>query len=101
VRVACLNPGSVKTAFWDVERIPPRGIPPLVRWAPRMAPEAVAREAQACIRLGVGFRTFPFFVGLLARLNAVWYRLGDLILARWFVPAVVLLLVLRVLIRLI
>jgi short-subunit dehydrogenase len=96
VRVSCLSPGSVKSAFWVEERIPKATIPPLVRWAPKLTPAAVARQAELCIRLGVGFRTFPVFVALLARLNALWYRAGDLALSRWFLP----LLVLAVLVRL-
>lgn len=100
VRVACLNPGSVQTGFWDPERIPPQGLPPLVRWAPRISPGAVAREAEACIRLGVGFRTFPVFVGLLARVNALWYRAGDALLSRWFLPVAGGLVVLRIVTRL-
>jgi short-subunit dehydrogenase len=85
VGVSCLNPGSVKTAFWG-ERTPQATIPPLVRWAPKLSAAAVARQAELCIRLGVGMRTFPVFVALLARMNALWYRAGDLMLARWFVP---------------
>jgi short-subunit dehydrogenase len=96
VRVSCLSPGSVKTDFWDPERIPPGGIPWLVRFAPKVSAESVAREAELCIRLGVGFRTFPIFVAALARANALWYRAGDLILSRWFFPGLLLLIALRV-----
>ncbi|GMV07278.1 MAG: hypothetical protein AMXMBFR53_35530 [Gemmatimonadota bacterium] len=99
VRASCLNPGSVRTAFWDPERIPPGTVPPLVRWAPKTSPGAVAREVESCIRLGVGFRTFPVFVAFLARANALWYRAGDLLLSRWLLPGLALLVLLRVVFR--
>jgi len=99
VRVSCVNPGSVRTAFWNPERIPPKSLPPLVRWAPKTSPGAVAREVELCIRLGVGFRTFPVFVAFLARANALWYRAGDLLLSRWLLPGLALLVLLRVVLR--
>ncbi|MCI0435974.1 MAG: SDR family NAD(P)-dependent oxidoreductase [Gemmatimonadetes bacterium] len=97
VRVSCVCPGSVRTGFWDAARTPQATIPPLVRFAPKLSPEAVARNIGYCIRLGLSVRTMPIFVAVLARANALWIRFGDLILWKWFVPAVVLLLALRVL----
>ena len=99
VQVSCLHPGSVRTAFWDAERIPPAGIPPLIRFAPKLSPAAVARSVRYCLWLGFPVRTTPFFVGLLARLDAIWIRLGDLILWKWFFPAGIALLVVRLLLR--
>jgi short-subunit dehydrogenase len=100
VGVSCLNPGSVRTGFWNDADIPPAGVPPLVRLAPRLSPAAVARNVLLCIRLGLASRTLPLFVALLARANALWIRLGDLILWRWFVPILAAILVVRVLGRL-
>ena len=86
VAVVILHPGSVRTEFWDEARIPPAGVPPLVRLAPKIPPAAVARAVLWCIRLRMASRTLPFFVAFLARANALWARLGDLLLWRWFVP---------------
>jgi len=99
VGVSCVHPGSVRTAFWD-ERNQPRGmIPPLVRYAPKISPEAVARNVCYCIWLRLPTRTLPVFVAFLARANAMWTRLGDLILWRWFVPLLGAGLALRLLLR--
>lgn len=91
VGVSCVFPGSVRTGFWSEARTPARSIPPLVRFAPRLSPEAVARNVVYCIWLRWPSRTLPVFVALLARLNAIWIRLGDLILWKWFVPLLVVL----------
>jgi short-subunit dehydrogenase len=97
--VSCLNPGSVRTEFWNEANIPAAGLPPLVRYAPRLSPAAVARNVLLCIRLGLASRTLPVFVAFLARVNALWIRLGDLLLWRWFVPALMALLAIRLLFR--
>ena len=90
VGVSCLHPGNIKTDFWNPESIPRQGIPPLVRFAPKMSPEAVARSVGTCIRLGFPVRTLPVFVGFLTRANALWIRLGDLMLWKWFIPVLAL-----------
>jgi len=95
VGVSCVCPGSVRTAFWDDQRTPRAGVPVLVRYAPKLSPEAVARNVCYCIRLNLAVRTLPIFVAFLARANALWIRLGDLILWKWFVPALAVLLLLR------
>jgi hypothetical protein len=46
---------------------------------------------------GIPIRTFPLFLALLVRINAQWIRAGDLVLWKWFVPVLVVGLVLRVL----
>ena len=97
VSVSCLNPGSVKTDFWDEERIPSKTIPPLVRYSPKLSPKAVARWVSICIWLPVPTLTFPFFVAILAKLNAVWVRLGDLLLWKWFFPVLGVLILIRLL----
>lgn len=99
VQVSCLHPGSVKTAFWDEARIPLAGLPPLIRFAPKLSPAAVARSVRYCLWLGFPVLSTPFFVGMLARLDAIWIRLGDLLLWRWFVPTAVALFVCRLLLR--
>lgn len=99
VGVSCLNPGSVRTEFWDPLRIPPATIPPLVRYAPKLSAEAVARNVVYCIWLRLPSRTLPIFVALLARLNSLWIRLGDVVLWKWFVPLAVLVVVLQLLLR--
>lgn len=97
VGVSCVCPGSVRTAFWDENRTPQAGLPVLVRWAPKLSPDAVARNIIYCIRLNLPVRTLPIFVAFLARANALSVRLGDLILWTWFMPALALLLLLRIL----
>lgn len=97
VRVCCLHPASVRTGFWNPENIRIDRIPPLIRYSPKMSAEAVARNVRWVVWTGIPVRTFPVFVALLVRINALWIRAGDLLLWKWFVPALVLLLVLRVL----
>ncbi len=99
IGVSCIYPGSVRTAFWSERDTPRRGIPPLVRYAPKLSPDAVARNVCYAIWLGMPVRTLPIFVAALARANALWVRLGDLILWKWFVPVVVALVLVRVLVR--
>jgi NAD(P)-dependent dehydrogenase (short-subunit alcohol dehydrogenase family) len=99
VSVSCLNPGSVKTDFWDEEHIPRKRIPPLVRYSPKLSTRAVARWVVLCIWLPIPTLTFPFFVGILAKLNAIWVRLGDLLLWKWFFPIAGLLVLIRLLIK--
>jgi len=86
LNVSCVHPGSIRTGFWDPVAIPRDGVPPLVRFAPKMSPQAVARTVGSCVRWGFAVRTVPVFVGLLARANAIWIRLGDLMLWKWFIP---------------
>jgi NAD(P)-dependent dehydrogenase (short-subunit alcohol dehydrogenase family) len=86
VGVSCLHPGSIRTAFWSEENKPARLIPPLVRFAPKLSAQAAARAVAYCIWFALPVWTTPVFVALLAKLNALWIRLGDLLLWRWFVP---------------
>lgn len=86
VGVSCVHPGSIRTDFWNEQNIPKRHLPPLVRFAPKLSAAAVARHVCYCIRLGLPVRTLPAFVGLLVRANALWIRLGDLMLWKWFLP---------------
>ena len=97
VRVCCLHPGSVRTDFWDPDRIRLAEIPPVIRYAPKMSPAAVARNVRLAVWTGMPVRTFPVFLALLVRINALWIRAGDLVLWKWFVPALVVGLLLRVL----
>lgn len=92
VGISVVNPGSVATAFWSEARTPRAGLPPLVRYAPKLRPQAVARAILLCIRLRLAGRTLPVFVALFARVNALWTRLGDLLLWRWFFPLLLLVL---------
>lgn len=100
VGVSCLHPGSIRTAFWSEERTPTRGLPALVRLTPKLSPDAAARAVCLCIRFGFPVWSTPVFQNVLIKLNALWIRLGDLMLSRWFVPAVGALLAGRVLQRL-
>jgi uncharacterized protein len=100
VGVSSLHPGSIRTPFWSEDRTPRRLIPPLVRFAPKLSPIAAARSVCYCIWLGFPVWTTPVFVNLLVKLNALWLRLGDLMLSRWFLPAAGALLVLRLVQRL-
>jgi NAD(P)-dependent dehydrogenase (short-subunit alcohol dehydrogenase family) len=97
VRVCCLHPGSVRTDFWDPDNIRLPEVPPIVRFSPKISPAAVARNARMVIWTGIPIRTFPLFLALLVRINALWIRAGDLVLWKWFVPVLVVGLVLRVL----
>lgn len=99
VGVSSLFPGSVRSEFWNERDIPTAGIPALVRYAPRLSPDAVARNVCYCIWLRLPTRTLPVFVALLARINALWTRGGDLILWRWFFPALALAFAVRLLLR--
>ncbi len=94
LRVSCVHPGNMRTGFWNEEAIDKRLLPPLVRFAPMLSPEAVARHVGYCLWLGMPVRTLPVFVGLLTRANALWIRLGDLMLWKWFLPLLVLMLLL-------
>jgi len=99
VGISCVHPGSVRTGFWNDANIPTASLPPLVRFAPKLSPEAVARQIRLCIRLRLASRTFPVFVAFLARMNFLWIRLGDLLLWRWFLPVALALIGLRLLLR--
>ncbi len=87
VAVSCLFPASVRTEFWDSGRVAVDRIPPVVRWSPKLSTRAVARKVLWVIRLGFAQRTFPIFLAVTVRLNALWPRLGDLILSTWGLPA--------------
>ncbi len=97
VGVSVVCPGSVKTPFWNERDTPTKLIPPLVRYSPKLSPASVARTVLGCIWLGFPVRTVPIFVNLLAKLNGLWFRLGDLFLWRWFVPTLLALILIRVL----
>ncbi len=99
VAVSCLCPGSIRTSFWSEDSTPSRLIPPLVRYAPKLSPAAVARSVRYCIWFGFPVWTTPVFVNFLAKLNGLWLRLGDLLLWKWFVPALGSLLAARILQR--
>jgi short-subunit dehydrogenase len=99
VSVSCLCPGSIKTEFWSEVNTPFSGIPPLVRYAPKLSPQAVARSVRYCIWFGFPVWTTPVFVNILAKLNGLWLRLGDLLLWKWFLPAMAALLAARILQR--
>lgn len=92
--ISCLHPGNMKTNFWNEEAIPRTTLPPIIRFAPRMSPNAVARSVGNCIQLGIPVRLIPIPVGILIRANALWIRFGDLMLWTWFIPLLVLGLVL-------
>ncbi len=95
VAVSSVFPGSVRTDFWNDDNIDVAAVPALVRFSPKLSARAVARHLVLVVRLGLAERTLPLFVGLTARLNALWVRFGDLLLSRWLLPAVVGLLLLR------
>ena len=99
VGVSCLNPGSVRTAFWEPENIWMDKLPPLVRYSPKLSPEAVARAVCYCIWFGFPVWTTPVFANILAKVNALWIRLGDLLLWRWFIPLLGGIVLARVLVR--
>jgi NAD(P)-dependent dehydrogenase (short-subunit alcohol dehydrogenase family) len=99
VQLSCLHPGSVATGFWHEARTPRAGIPPLVRYAPKVSPAAVARSVRYCLWFGFPVLHKPVFVGVLARADALWIRLGDLLLWKWLVPTGAALLLARVLLR--
>jgi short-subunit dehydrogenase len=95
VTVGAVFPGSVSTPFWSAANIDRSELPPLVRFSPKLSPAAVARQVVWMVRLGLAERTLPLFVAFTARLNALWARLGDLLLWRWFLPTTLGLLGLR------
>jgi len=97
VRVSCLHPGSVRTDFWDPDNIPLSEVPPIVRFSPKLSPAAVARNVRLVVRTGIPVRSFPVFLALLVRINALWIRAGDLVLWKWFVPVLVVGVLVRVL----
>jgi len=97
VRVCCLHPGSVQTDFWDPATIQLSEVPPIVRFSPKLSTAAVARNVRLVIWTGIPVRTFPVFLALLVRINAVWIRASDLVLWKWFVPVLAAALLLRVL----
>lgn len=99
VGVSCIHPGSVKTDFWNEGRTPKATIPPLVRYAPKLSAASVARSVVYSIWFALPTLTPPIFVNLLAKLNAIWLRFGDLMLWRWFVPVLAAVLAGRVLYR--
>ena len=98
IRVCCIHPASVRTAFWNDANIDYARVPPIVRYSPRMSARSVARNVRLVIWTGMPVRTFPFFLGLLVRCNALWIRLGDLLLWKWFLPVLLLVLVILYLI---
>lgn len=97
VRVCCLHPGNVRTDFWDPASIRLSEVPAIVRYSPKISPAAVARNVRLVIWTGIPVRTFPGFLALLVRLNALWIRAGDLVLWKWFVPVLLAGLLLRLL----
>lgn len=97
VRVCCLHPGSVRTDFWDPDNIRLSDVPPMVRYSPKISPAAVARNVRLVVWTGMPVRSFPVFLALLVRINALWIRAGDLVLWKWFVPVLTVGLLLRVL----
>ncbi len=96
INISCIHPGSVKTDFWTEENLPADGLPALARFSPKMSPAAVARTVRGCIWFGYPQRTVPVFVGLLTRVNALWIRLGDLMLWKWFMPILAVFLLYRI-----
>lgn len=97
VRVACVHPASVRTAFWSDARISLGKVPPLIRRSPKISARSVARNVRWMIRTGMPVRTLPVFLALMVRVNALWIRAGDLMLWRWFIPVLLLVLLLMVL----
>lgn len=95
VTVGAVFPGSVRTSFWNDASIDRAELPPLVRFSPKLSPAAVARQVVWMVRLGLAERTLPVFVAFTARLDALWTRLGDLLLWRWLLPTTLGLLGLR------
>ncbi|MCH7806505.1 MAG: SDR family oxidoreductase [Proteobacteria bacterium] len=84
VTVSALHPGSFKTDFWNEENIPSAGLPPLIRYAPKLSVDAVARNIIYSIRLNLPVRTLPFYVGFLTRINGLWFGLASLLLWKGF-----------------
>lgn len=99
VKVSCLHPGSIKTEFWNEQNTPQKYLPATIRLSPKISPQKVARAVCYCLWLGFPAYTFPVFVAILAKLNALWLRLGDVILWRYFYPALALLILILILIR--
>lgn len=83
IAVSCVFPASVRTGFWDAGRVDLGRLPPVIRWAPKLSPAAVARQVVWTLHMGFAQRTFPIFLALAVRLDAFWPRLGDLVLSRW------------------
>lgn len=99
VVLSSVFPASVRTPFWNDDAIDLAAVPPLVRYAPKISARSVARQVVLTVRLGLAQRTLPVFMALSARLDALWPRLGDALLWRWFFPALALLLAIRFLVR--
>jgi short-subunit dehydrogenase len=95
VTVSSVFPGSVRTEFWNPARVDLASLPPLVRYAPKLSAESVARSIVWVARLGLAERTLPVFVAFIARVNAMWSRLGDLLLWPWLLPATAAIVALR------
>lgn len=87
VVVSGVFPGSVRTPFWNDERIDRAALPALVRFSPKLSARAVARAVVRAVRFGFAERTLPIFVAFAARANALWVRFGDLLFSRWLLPA--------------
>jgi len=99
VKVSCLHPGSIKTEFWNEQNTPKKYLPATIRLSPKISPEKVARAVCYCLWLGFSAYTFPVFVAILAKLNALWLRLGDIIMWKYFYPALAILIFILILIR--
>lgn len=99
VKVSCLHPGSIKTEFWNEQNTPKKYLPATIRFSPKISPQKVARAVCYCLWLGFPVFTFPVFVAILAKLNALWLRLGDVIMWRWFYLALAILILLLILKR--
>ncbi len=93
VYVSCVHPGSIKTDFANEETMPKELLSPLIRYSPKLSAAATAGQIGYCIWLRLPVRTFPLFVGLLTRVNAIWIRLGDFMLWKWFYPILALYLI--------
>lgn len=96
LHVSCVHPGGIKTDFANEETMPKELLSPLIRYSPKISAAATARQIGYCIWFGFSVRTFPVFVGLLTRANALWIRLGDFMLWKWFYPVLALYLLLSV-----
>src|SRR4030066_979133 len=99
VKVSCLHPGSIKTEFWNEQNTPQKYLPATIRLSPKISPEKVARAGCYCLWVGFSAYTLPIFFSLLAKLNALWLRLGDIIMWRWFYLALAILILLLILKR--
>lgn len=74
VAVSCLFPASVRTDFWNPDKVDLSRLPPVVRWSPKLSAAAVARQVCWTVRIGFAQRTFPVFLALTVRLDALWPR---------------------------